>query len=74
MIDTTAIQRFIDMTGGRKATSEKLGVSRALVDHMATGLRRVSIPIAKRIRDETNGKIKLHELRPDVFDAPKRAA
>lgn len=72
MNENTAFKRYVDSVGGRRAAADKLGVSRALVDHMVTGIRAVSVQVAKRIAEQTAGKVALHELRPDIWDTPTR--
>lgn len=70
-------QKFIDdyMQGDRKKAAESLGVSIALVGHVLTKRRGVSIPVAIRIEEITSGEISRHDLRPDVYGpAPERAA
>ena len=64
----TPFQRYVVFVGGRKVAAERLGVSRPLVEHMWNGIRGISVPVAKKIAEQTHGQIALHELRPDVWE------
>lgn len=69
-------QKFIDgyMQGDRKKAAESLGVSIALVGHVLTNRRGVSIPVAIRIEEITGGEIDRADLRPDVYASKSEAA
>lgn len=57
------------MAGDRRKAARQLGVSVALIGHVMTGRREVSIPVTQRIEFFTRGGINRHDLRPDVFGA-----
>ena len=62
-------ERFVRdyMGGDRNKAAKQLGVSIALVGHLMTGRRGVSIPTTKQIEFFTCGGITRHDLRPDVY-------
>lgn len=39
-----------------------------LMHQIGGGHRRASLEMARRIEDATGGKVRRHELRPDIFD------
>jgi DNA-binding transcriptional regulator YdaS (Cro superfamily) len=45
----------------------KVGTSKAYLYQLATGRRKASPKLAKRIHDATAGAVSLAELRPDVW-------
>lgn len=51
-----------------------LGITRSMVSHLIAGRRSPSALLAKEIDRATKGRVAKHELRPDVFDAPRRRA
>jgi DNA-binding transcriptional regulator YdaS (Cro superfamily) len=51
-----------------------LGVSKQLVSHWRVGRARVPAERCKEIERVTGGRIRAHQLRPDIFDAPAEAA
>lgn len=54
--------------------ARKLGINDSMISHIIAGRRQPSALLAKAIERETDGKVPKYELRPDVFDAPKRRA
>lgn len=70
----TAFERYVILVGGRGEAAKRLGVSRGMVDHIVNGIRGVSVRIAKQVSDDTKGLIALHELRPDIWALPEKAA
>lgn len=67
----TAFERYVVLVGGRGEAAKRLGISRGMVDHIVNGIRGVSVKVAQKVSEHTNGLIALHELRPDVW---KKAA
>jgi len=55
------------------ALAAAVGVTQGRVSHWLAG---ASIPAerAKAIEIATNGAVKRHELRPDIFDPPRKRA
>ena len=51
--------------------AERLGVSHSLVNQWLSGLTRITAERAVQIERVTNGAIGRHELRPDLFHAPR---
>ena len=68
-------KRFVSdyMGGDRSKAANQLGVSLALVGHLMTGIRQVSVPMAQRIELHTHGEITRYDLRPDVYGAEPKA-
>lgn len=54
--------------------ARRLGISDGMISHIICGRRKPSTDLAKEIERVTGGKIAKHELRPDVWDAPKKRA
>jgi len=46
--------------------------SRNYLDQIACGARKPGFALARMISDATHGVVPLHELRADIWDAPKR--
>lgn len=62
---------YLEHNGARQADlAAALGVSPGLVSHWNTGRVKITAERAKQIEQATNGAVRRHELRPDVFDAP----
>ncbi len=59
------LQKAIDICGGVTALAQKLGVDQSNVSQW----KRRGVPAvwARPIEKATKGKVKRHELRPDVF-------
>ena len=51
-----------------------IGISKSMVTLLLQGKRRPSPGLAKTIERATGGEVARHELRPDVWDVPKRRA
>ena len=56
----------------QQAFAEKLGVTQGLVHQWLYGLTRITPAKAKAIEKVTAGAVKRHELRPDIWDAPRK--
>lgn len=54
--------------------AQRLKVTRGLVGHWCTGRVRITAERARQIEQETNGAIRAHELRPDLFPLEAAAA
>lgn len=61
-----------DLTLGDMAG--RVGSSPATLSKIETGRQPVSPELAIAIEIDTKGEIKRYELRPDLWDAPSRAA
>lgn len=59
---------------GQNKTAELIGVTQGLVSKWVNGKQPIPVIKAIHINRVTNGRVKKHELRPDVFPAPKKAA
>lgn len=64
-MDTTPIQKAIDLAGTQAALARAIGAAPAFVNQWVTGRRPVAPKYARAI-EETFG-VSRHELRPDVF-------
>lgn len=73
-MNATPFHRYVTYVGSRKEAAARLGISEAMVGHILTGIRGVSVRVAQRIDAETNGTIAKHDLRPDVWSEPAKAA
>lgn len=51
--------------------AKQLGCSRQLVSHWRRGRQKIPAERAKAIEEKTGGVILRHELRPDLWDAPR---
>ena len=61
------ILSYIEAVGGRQEAAKRIGVSLAMVGHMATGRRGVSPKVAKAIEADTGGVFRKAALRPDLW-------
>jgi DNA-binding transcriptional regulator YdaS (Cro superfamily) len=67
------IDRAIALAGGQSALAKWLGVSQAMVHKWKSGAS-ITPERAKQIEMATDGAVRRHELRPDIFDAPSVVA
>jgi DNA-binding transcriptional regulator YdaS (Cro superfamily) len=58
----------------RDALGKKCGTSGEYLRLVASGHRLASPALAKRINRATKGVVLLHDIRPDIWDKPKRRA
>lgn len=56
----------------QKALAERLGVSQGLISQWVNGSQVIMAERAKAIEEATAGAVTRHELRPDLFDAPRK--
>jgi DNA-binding transcriptional regulator YdaS (Cro superfamily) len=56
------------------AFARKAGCSKAFISHIIADRRKPSPEVARAIERASDGKVPKHELRPDIWDAPKRRA
>lgn len=68
------IQRAVAAAGGRPQFARLMGVSVVMVHKWLTGRARLTGERARQVESVTNGQVKRHELRPDLFDAPAESA
>lgn len=69
------LREYLDNTETSQADfATKLGVSQGLIHQWLKGLTKITPEKAKAIEMATEGAIKRHELRPDIFDAPAQVA
>ena len=54
--------------------ARKAGVSRALISHIVAGRRKPSPDTARALERASRNLVSKSELRPDIWDAPKRRA
>jgi len=68
-----ALNQAIEILGSATALAEKLKIRQSAVSNW---IIRGSVPANQCLHIEraTNGAVKCHELRPDVFPAPKQEA
>lgn len=66
------LDRAIEFAGGQTALAKLLNVSPQLVWQWAKDKRPVGPLKAKAIEELTGGAVKRHELRPDIYDAPRK--
>lgn len=57
----------------QKAMADAVGVSQGRISQWVGG-ERIPAEHAKAIEVFTKGAVKRHELRPDIFDAPRKRA
>lgn len=70
------LQAYLDQLphGGRAELAGKAEISAVYLWQIAKKKRLPSPEVAKAIEDATDGAVKRHELRPDIFDAPRKKA
>jgi DNA-binding transcriptional regulator YdaS (Cro superfamily) len=54
--------------------AKQVGKSKSMMTLLLQGKRRPSPELAKEIERQTGGVVPKHELRGDIWDAPKRRA
>lgn len=63
------LTEYIESNGGQTAFAERIGVSQGLVWQWINGKTRITAERATEIEQKTDGAVKRHELRPDLFEA-----
>lgn len=62
------LKTYLENGGHTQASfAERLGVTQGLIHQWLNGRTRITAERAKQIEKVTRGKIKSHELRPDIF-------
>lgn len=56
----------------QKEFGDLVGASQGLVSQWLSGDTQITAERAKTIEEATKGAVKRHELRPDIFDAPRK--
>jgi DNA-binding transcriptional regulator YdaS (Cro superfamily) len=56
----------------QQALAARIGCSQGLVSQWVNGDTVITAERAKAIEEATGGAVKRHELRPDIFDAPRK--
>jgi DNA-binding transcriptional regulator YdaS (Cro superfamily) len=67
MNNTHAFATYVALCGSRKEAARRMGVSLAMIDHILSGFRLLSVRLAMRVAADSGGHIALHELRPDIW-------
>jgi DNA-binding transcriptional regulator YdaS (Cro superfamily) len=66
------LERYMKENGiSQVEMAQMLGVHQSLISQWVNKTRPIAPIKAKDIEEATGGKIKRHQLRPDIFDAPK---
>ena len=68
MTPEAAFQKAIAITGSIAALARKIGIARQAVSQW----NRVPAERAYAVEQATEGVVRCHELRPDVFPAPRK--
>lgn len=63
---------FLDASE-RQAFADRAGTTVDYLQQLKGGHRKPSVELSRRFVSASNGKLKLHELRPDIW-APKESA
>lgn len=71
-MSTNALSKAIAICGSQGALAEKVGCKQQTVSHWLNKSKRVPAEFVLLIEKATNGAVKRHELRPDIFASPKR--
>ncbi len=70
---TDALSRAIDIAGGQKPLADLIGTSQSQVWYwLKKSKKGVPGEFAPLIEVATDGAVPRHELRPDIFEAPKQ--
>lgn len=67
MVRTSPLQRAVEIAGGQSALAKAIGVKQAHIWHWLNRAKQVPAQHAIAIEKATGGKVKRHELRPDVY-------
>ena len=54
--------------GGKSQFAKQVDVSKSFLRQMELGIAKIPIHVAKKIEQQTSGKVSKAELRPDVWD------
>lgn len=68
-MNTNGIKKAIECLGSQSALALAIDVSPQFICQMANGGRPVPARLVRKIESVTNGTVKCHELRPDIFGA-----
>ena len=67
-----AVEKAIEYFGTQEKLASVLGVSQSTISKWLTNLKQISFKSAYKIDELTNGKITIHDLRPDLNVKVKR--
>jgi DNA-binding transcriptional regulator YdaS (Cro superfamily) len=65
------IQIAVDHFGSQAALAEEMGCSQQQISYLLKA-KSISADMAKKLHDATDGKVSKFQLRPDIFDTPRR--
>lgn len=69
------LEQFLEASGQRPAAfAAKIGVAASTVTRWLKGQRAVSAEMAVLVENATKGKVKRHQLRPDLWAEKRRSA
>jgi DNA-binding transcriptional regulator YdaS (Cro superfamily) len=66
------IGNAIERLGSQAKLASKAGCSQQLISQLLKGEIGVTAEMAMKIDKATGGAVSKHDLRPDIFGAPKR--
>lgn len=69
-----ALQRAVEIVGGQSAMARAIGTSQANIWHWLNKAKKVPAEWVMRIEAATNGAVRRHDLRPDIFPTETEAA
>ena len=69
-----ALKKAIEIAGGQASLARVIGKKPGHVWAWLNRDHRVPVEMCRLIEMATNGAVKRHELRPDIFDAPAEPA
>jgi DNA-binding transcriptional regulator YdaS (Cro superfamily) len=68
------LAKYVKPRGMQTSLADAINVSPVLIHQWSSGKRSVPAIRCKQIELATDGEVKKHELRPDIFDAPEKEA
>lgn len=68
----TLIERAVQLKGSQEKLAEACGVSQQQISYLLKEAKAISGEMAVKVHNGTDGAVAKHELRPDMFEAPKR--
>jgi DNA-binding transcriptional regulator YdaS (Cro superfamily) len=73
-MNTEALRRACEVTGGQLPLAKRIGVTQSMVWYwLERSKKGVPAEYAAAIERATDGAVKAHELRPDIFEANRMA-
>ena len=64
--------KIVKEVGSVSELAKRIGVTQPCVSHWLSGIRKIPATKVKLLVELSNGKVREEDLRPDVFNTPRK--